>query len=281
MGSRTRARHGAAAPPHCRRAGRPLMTAPHPFRLFGPSHWAVLGATAAVTAALVWLARRAHRGPSAPALAEHQPGFDRVPRLVAVCLAALLVLDEAAVVALAAHDDLPTLVTQHLPFQLCDWALFACVAALLWRHQLAYELAWFWGLGGTLQAVVTPDLAEDFPGVHFLTFQLLHAGVIVAALYLTLGLGMRPRPRSVLRAWLWLQGYGVVTALVDWLLGANYGYLRRKPSRASLYDHLGPWPWCLLSIEALSLILFLACYSPFAVLDRLRRGEGPAMPVEP
>jgi len=34
------------------------MTPPHPFRLFGPSHLAVLGLTAAVTTGLVMLARR-------------------------------------------------------------------------------------------------------------------------------------------------------------------------------------------------------------------------------
>jgi hypothetical integral membrane protein (TIGR02206 family) len=256
------------------------MTPSQPFKLFGPSHWAVLGATAAVTAGLVLIARRGRGAPTAaPSLSERQPRLARLPDLLAGCLAALLVLDEAAVVALAAHDDLPTLAAQHLPFQLCDWVIFACAAALLWRHQLAYELAWFWGLSGTLQAVLTPDLVEDFPGVHFLTFQLLHAGVIVAVLYLTLGLGMRPRPRSVVRAWLWLQGYAVVTALVDWLLGANYGYLRRKPAHASLYDHLGPWPWYLLSVEALSLVLFLACYAPFALLDRLRREGGEGSPA--
>jgi hypothetical integral membrane protein (TIGR02206 family) len=117
--------------------------------------------------------------------------------------------------------------------------------------------------------------------VHFVTFQTLHATVIVAILYLTLGLGMRPWPRSVLRVWLWLQGYVAVTAAVDWLLDSNYGYLRRKPVQASLYDYLGPWPAYLLSLEALSLALFVACYAPFAVLDRLRRGEGSPIPVEP
>jgi hypothetical integral membrane protein (TIGR02206 family) len=232
----------------------------------------VLCATAAVTAGLVLVARRARRSPGG--------GPARTARVAARCLAALLLLDEAAVVALAAHDDLPTL-TQHLPFQLCDWVIFACAAALLWQRQLAYELAWFWGLSGTLQAILTPDLVEDFPGVHFLTFQLLHAGVIVAVLYLTFGLGMRPRPGSVLRVWLWLQGYVAVTAVVDWLLGANYGYLWRKPGRASLYDVLGPWPWYLLSLEALSLALFLACYAPFALLGRLRRGEETPIPAEP
>jgi uncharacterized membrane protein YwaF len=73
----------------------------------------------------------------------------------------------------------------------------------------------------------------------------------------------------------------VVTTLVDWVLDSNYGYLRAKPAQASLYDYLGPWPWYLLSLEALAVALFLLCYAPFALLDRLRRGEGTPVPIEP
>ncbi len=246
---------------------------PHPFRIFGPSHLAVLGTTAAVTAGLVLLARRAGDR-------ETTGGATRVTSIIAWGLTVLLLADEAAVAGFAAHANLPTL-KDHLPFQLCDWVILACVAALLWRRQLAYELAYFWGLSGTLQALLTPDLAEDFPSLHFITFQVLHAGTVVAVLYLTLGLGMRPRARSIVRAWLWLQGYVVVTAAIDWLLDSNYGYLRHKPVQASLYDYLGPWPVYLISLEALSLVLFLACYAPFALLDRLRRGRGATVPAAP
>jgi hypothetical integral membrane protein (TIGR02206 family) len=235
------------------------MTAPRPFHAFGPSHWAVLGLSAALTVLLVWLARR--------------PGRERTAHVLGVCLAVLLLGDEIAVVALAAHADLPTL-KDHLPFQLCDWVIFAAVAALLWRRRLAYELAYFWGLAGTLQALLTPDLAEDFPNPHFFTFQILHAGVVVAVLYLTFGLGFRPTWRSLLRAWAWLQIYIVATIPVDWLLDSNYGYLRAKPVQASLFDYLGPWPWYLLSLEALSLLLFVLCYAPFAIA-----GYRPSAPV--
>jgi len=252
------------------------MRPPHPFRIFGPSHLAVLGATAVVTAALVVLARRAGHG----ATTGGGRVTARVTTLIAWSLSALLLADEAAVAGFAAHANLPTL-KDHLPFQLCDWVILACVAALLRRRQLAYELAYFWGLSGTLQALLTPDLAEDFPSLHFITFQVLHAGTVVAVLYLTLGLGMRPRPRSIVRAWVWLQGYVAVTAAIDWLLDSNYGYLRHKPVQASLYDYLGPWPFYLLSLEALSLVLFLACYAPFALRDRLRRASGATVPAAP
>src|ERR1700731_4177515 len=104
------------------------MTPSHPFRLFGPSHLAVLGATAAVTAGLVMLARRSRRLAGAP---QDRAGGDSggsgdaaplpgLPRAIAWCLAALLLLDEMVIAALAAHAD-PASFKDHLPFQLCDW----------------------------------------------------------------------------------------------------------------------------------------------------------------
>ena len=43
-----------------------------------------------------------------------------------------------------------------LPMQLCDWALVATVIALTLRRQTCFELAYFWGLAGTVQALITP-----------------------------------------------------------------------------------------------------------------------------
>ena len=51
-----------------------------------------------------------------------------------------------------------------LPLNLCDWAQGALIVALLSRNQRAYELGYFWGLGGTLQGVITPDVGQRFSG---------------------------------------------------------------------------------------------------------------------
>jgi len=57
-----------------------------------------------------------------------------------------------------------------LPLQLCDWVLIACLVTLIRPNHLAAEIAYFWGLGGTLQAVLTPDMTQGFPSWRFLQF---------------------------------------------------------------------------------------------------------------
>ncbi|MGZ6804622.1 MAG: TMEM164 family acyltransferase, partial [Nocardioidaceae bacterium] len=55
-------------------------------------------------------------------------------------------------------------VQTSLPLALCDVALIvAAVACWFPQWALAVELTWFWGLTGTLQAVLTPDLTATFP----------------------------------------------------------------------------------------------------------------------
>jgi hypothetical integral membrane protein (TIGR02206 family) len=223
--------------------------------LFGPAHLTVLFLTFALPAFLAWRVRR--------------PEGERWARPIAWTFAAILVLNQMGLLIWAALGDFN--LKDHLPLHLCDWATFTCAAALVWRHRLSYELTYFWGLAGTLQAVLTPDLDVGFPHLGFITFQIAHAGLIAAVLFLTLGLGMRPSLRSIGQAFLWLQVYAGVTAVLNLLLDTNYGYLRHKPARPSLLDYLGPWPVYLISLEVLALALFFLCYLPFAVADWMRR----------
>jgi hypothetical integral membrane protein (TIGR02206 family) len=234
------------------------MPTPRPFKLFGPSHLAALGAAAAGAAALIWLVRRR--------------GGERHARAAANGLAVALLVEEAAAMALAAKSG-PATLRANLPFQLCDWVVASAAVALATRRQRPYELAYYWGLAGTLQALLTPDLAADFPDPAYFSFLGLHATVIVSILFLTFGLRLRPRPGSAWRVWLWTQLYAVVATGANLLLGTNYGYLRAKPARPSLLDVLGPWPWYILSLQALALGLFAMLYAPFAWLDRQPGGR--------
>jgi hypothetical integral membrane protein (TIGR02206 family) len=155
-----------------------------------------------------------------------------------------------------------------LPVQLCDIAGFVAAAALLWRQILLVEVAYFWGLGGTLQAVLTPDLKDHFPSFPYLQFYVTHDLVILAAVFLVFGLTLRPRRGAVRRIFLLTVGFAVVVGLIDLVTGGNYMYLRQVPVSGSLLDLMGPWPWYIAAGAVLTLVALVILDAPLR-LSRL------------
>ena len=159
-----------------------------------------------------------------------------------------------------------------LPVQLCDVAGFVAAAALLWRQLVLVEVAYFWGLGGTLQAVLTPDLKEHFPSFPYLQFYVTHDLVILAALFLVFGLALQPRPGAVRRIFVLTVAFAIVVGLIDLATGGNYMYLRQVPVSGSLLDLMGPWPWYIAAGAVLTLVVLAILDVPFR-LSRLRRHD--------
>jgi hypothetical integral membrane protein (TIGR02206 family) len=229
----------------------------HPFVPFGPSHLAAIAITLLVPLALALLARHEHLGRRA----------DRVTR---IALAGFLALGWVCWFGLGIARDALTL-DNGLPMNLCDWAEAALIVALLTRHQFAYELGYFWGLSGTLQGVLTPTIYWDFPDPQFFFFFIQHGGVVASLLYLTLGTKLRPTLRSLPRVAAASLFYPMVAALVDWLLGVNYGFLRAKPAGQNLLTLMSPWPWYIPELVVAGMVFILLYYAPFAIADILGR----------
>jgi hypothetical integral membrane protein (TIGR02206 family) len=154
-----------------------------------------------------------------------------------------------------------------LPLDLCDVALIVAAAAC-WqpRWQLAVELTYFWGLAGTLQAVSTPDLSVAFPHLAFFEFVVGHLGIVIAALYLVVGLRLAPRPGAVVRVLAITVAYTAFVGCVDAATGANYMFLRRVPGHTSLLSVLGPWPWYIVSAAGVAAVLLTLLDAPFRYL---------------
>jgi hypothetical integral membrane protein (TIGR02206 family) len=155
-------------------------------------------------------------------------------------------------------------VKASLPLSLCDVALVvAALACWLPSRPLLVELTYFWGLVGSLQGVLTPDLTQRFPELQFFVYVVGHVGIVTAAIYLVVGLRRRPRPRAVPRIWLITAGYAAVLGVFDAATGANYMFLRAKPSTSSLLSVLGEWPWYIAGAAVLALVLLIALDAPF------------------
>lgn len=207
------------------------------FETFGPDHLGALGAVALAA----WLGAR---------LARRRPGTS-FPRWLACLLLAC-----AAAELLIVHARGSFSLKRALPLQLCDVALFVTAFALWTRGQTAFEFAWFWGLSGTLGALLTPDVARGFPDPDYIRFFLAHGGIVAGVLFLgPPGLGMRLRRGAVRRVYLATAAYAAVLGVVDWLLDANYMYLCEKPP-GPLLAPFGPWPWYILGGAAIAAVSF-------------------------
>ena len=150
-----------------------------------------------------------------------------------------------------------------LPLALCDVGVLVAAAACWWRRVLLVELTYFWGLAGTLQAVITPDLNVGFPHLVFFQYLVGHVGIVVAALFLVLGMRIQPRPWAVIRIFSITLGYTAFVGAVDAATGANYMFLRSPPAEWTLLRVLGPWPWYIPSAAGVALVLLLALDAPF------------------
>jgi hypothetical integral membrane protein (TIGR02206 family) len=211
-------------------------------------YWAAVGLGAALCAALCVTARR-----------RPGPWTRTAGRVVAL----VLISDAIAFVVIPIVQGRWT-VQSSLPLALCDVALLVAACAC-WAPSLllAVELTYFWGLAGTLQAVITPDLTARFPNAEFFEYVVGHVGIVIAALFLTVGLSLRPRRGAAARVFAITLGYSAIVGLFDWATGSNYMFLEKLPPRTSLLSVLGPWPWYILSAAGVAVVLLAVLDAPF------------------
>jgi hypothetical integral membrane protein (TIGR02206 family) len=152
-----------------------------------------------------------------------------------------------------------------LPLQLCDVVAFVAAAALWFRNPLLVELTYFWGLAGTANGLISPDVADQFPSYSFLQYFIAHGAIVAAALLLVLGLRITPRQGAGARVMALTLALVAADAGANLLTGGNYMYLRHTPDVPNLLDVMGQWPWYIVWAAALALALFSALDLPFAI----------------
>lgn len=220
-----------------------------PFVLFGGPHLAALAVVAVLN--LGWIV--------------FGPGLSPNARLLLRAGMAFVLLANEATYHLWTLSSRQWTVQTMLPLHLCSVLVYLTAFMLLSGSAYAYEFCYFVGVGGAIQALLTPDAGRyGFPHVRFFTTFISHALLFSAPLYMTLVEGYRPEWLSIARVVLEIIALVVVAGLINWRLGSNYMFLMRPPDTPSLIDKLGPWPWYLLSLFAMALATFAVLYLPFA-----------------
>jgi hypothetical integral membrane protein (TIGR02206 family) len=223
---------------------------PPTFEPFGTAHLSALAAIVLAAAVVPLLAARL---------------FDARGRAIGgMVLAAGLLLHEIVKVPIRVHGYGEPL-TESLPLHLCGLAALM-TAWVLWRRSYrVHEIAYFWGIGGSLPALLTPDLPYDFPHPWYFIFFVGHGLIVVGVVYATVVHRLRPTFRSVGKTFVASVALVAVMIPVNGMLGANYLYLRAKPEGATLVDYMGPWPWYVAVMVVAGLVVTLACYAPLAL----------------
>lgn len=172
-------------------------------------------------------------------------------------------------------------VKDNLPLHLCGISLYITALALFLRKQILFEIAYFWGLGGALLAVLSPGDIFYFPHILNIIFYSSHGLIIIGALYMAIVLKFRPTPVSLVRVGLINLAYVMLIYPVNFLIDANYLFLRFKPKGTTLINHMGPWPVYVAVMILLGFISYIILYLPYFLHDVMAKRSRKKMLEKP
>ena len=191
---------------------------------------------------------------------------EKTRTIVRWCMAIVLWLDEASWHVWNIYWGHWTVA--QLPLHICSLLIWLTGFMLIFKNYRIYEFAYFIGIGGAMQALLTPDAGiYGFP--HYRIFQTMisHGLLITSAVFMTAVEGFRPTWKSFWRVVLGLNLYALLIYPVNLLLGTDFLFINGKPATASILDALPPWPFYLIYMVLIGLAIFLLLYLPFIIRD--------------
>ena len=159
-----------------------------------------------------------------------------------------------------------------LPLHMCDLTGILAPVVLLTPFRWPRTLLYFWGLGLSINGILTPILDYGPWHVTFWLYWLTHVSIIGTAVYDLIARGYRPNFRDCLLAIgacaIWLATVLAINLSLD----LNYGYVGNvTPERPTVIHTLGPWPLRVYKMIVAVLARFIVMWLPWAIATRIRR----------
>jgi len=170
-----------------------------------------------------------------------------------------------------------------LPLHLCDVVGWLGPFALLmddrpsarWLRTCLY----FWGIGLSSQAFITPTLEHGPADTRFWLFWISHTLIVGGAAYDAIVRGYRPHARDLLVAIGCSAAWAVPMVALNAATGFNYGYLGPELDGTTILNALPGWPWRPLAMGTIVAVLFSILWAIWpitAALTARRRGAAAA-----
>jgi hypothetical integral membrane protein (TIGR02206 family) len=113
-----------------------------------------------------------------------------------------------------------------LPLHLCGASIVLSAIMLINKNYTLFEINYFWGLGGAIQALLTPDIGMyGFPHYRFFQFFTSHGLIIVAVLYMVFVHQYAPKHRSIWKVFKITLVYTGVIAIFNLIFNGNYLFI--------------------------------------------------------
>lgn len=234
-----------------------VTTTDTPLQVFGPKHLTVIAVFVVFWSSFIYL-RTAWN--------------ETQKRKVRIALAIALATAEISIHIWWAYWGIWSIQTT-LPLHLCSIMVWVTVYVAFTGDKNLYEFTYFLGIGGALQAFLTPadGAMYDIPHYRIMQTLIAHGLLITIPIYMAVMEGFRPTLSSFKRIFIWTNIYMVAIFILNRIIGSNYLFIAQKPPSPTLMDILSPWPWYIPQLELVAFVIFFVLYIPFLIKDRLRQ----------
>ena len=162
-----------------------------------------------------------------------------------------------------------------VPIHMCNLSTLFIGIFLITKKRLFFEVAFFWGIGGGINALITPDIPNSFPDPQYILFFFGHGLLIIAIAYACISLANRPTLNSVKNGIYFSLITLPVIYFINKILGppANYWYLGSKPVGDSILNLFPAPPLHIPVLIIIGVILFFLIYSPYWAYDSFKKRD--------
>jgi hypothetical integral membrane protein (TIGR02206 family) len=162
---------------------------------------------------------------------------------------------------------------QGLPLHVCGLMGVVAPLALLTANRWLRATMYFCAFTLTMQAFIQPVLVVGPAKLEFWKFWSLHSLILCCAVYDLVVLNFRPGWSDFTRACIVSAAYVALIIPVNFLTGANYGFVGNPPPEHALppmVEYFGAWPGRVFIMLALVMVGYLLVLAPWVYATRRR-----------
>lgn len=161
----------------------------------------------------------------------------------------------------------------HLPITVCGWAVVFASFMVVGKSQTLFDLCYFWTLGGSIFALITPTVITYTGPTRYRYYQFWVEHLIgyIAIFYMIFVHNMRPNKKSLVKAYAGIAVLATIAYFANQLIGpgANYLYMAKPEDTPSILDFLPPnFALRLCVMAAAVTTLFVLAYLPWYIKDK-------------